>query len=160
MAHVLSAGHGDEGEVGVVPRPVQVRLRPRAHHALHRVPVAGQGRHLATNHSSYNIWTNQRRVLWPADQSQLTWTQYSSSGPIRGEYCGQLTNHSLPANVDQPATVELTLCHGLAPAEGGVREVVLVPSLQSSLSSDKSPGLAFNSSFKKSDLPHIQDLAN
>ena len=34
--------------------------------------------------------------MWPADQSQLTWPQYSSSGPIRGEYCDQLTNHSSP----------------------------------------------------------------
>ena len=45
---------------------------------------------------SLQLWTNQKRVLWPADQSQLTWLQYSSSGPIRGEYCGQLTNHSSP----------------------------------------------------------------
>ena len=42
-------------------------------------------------------WTNQRWVLWPADQSQLTWSQYSSSGPIRDEYCCQVTNHSSPA---------------------------------------------------------------
>ena len=34
--------------------------------------------------------------MLPADQSQLTWPQYSSSGPIRGEYFGQLTNHSSP----------------------------------------------------------------
>ena len=34
--------------------------------------------------------------MWPADQSQLTWPQYSAYGPIRGEYCGQLTNHSSP----------------------------------------------------------------
>ena len=34
-----------------------------------------------------DIWTNQRRVLWQADQSQLTWnSRYSLSGPIRGEY--------------------------------------------------------------------------
>ena len=30
--------------------------------------------------------------MWPADKSQLTWPQYSSSGPIRGESCDQLTN--------------------------------------------------------------------
>ena len=75
VAHVLSAGHGDEGEVGVVPGRVQVSLRPRAHHALHRVPVAGQGRHLATNHSSYDT---------------------------RDEYCGQLTNHSPPGHNTHP----------------------------------------------------------
>ena len=44
------------------------------------------------------LWTNQRRVLWSHDQSQLTWPQSSSSGPIRGEYCGQLTNHSSPGH--------------------------------------------------------------
>ena len=48
------------------------------------------------------LWTNQRQVLWPADQSQLTWPQYSSSGPIRGEYCGQLTDHSSPGHSTHP----------------------------------------------------------
>ena len=48
------------------------------------------------------IWTNQRWVLWPGDQSQPTWPQYSSSGPIRGEYCDQLTNHSSPDHNTHP----------------------------------------------------------
>ena len=47
---------------------------------------------------SIQLWTNQRQVLWPTDQSQLTWPQYSSSGPIRGKYCGQLANHSTPGH--------------------------------------------------------------
>ena len=29
-------------------------------------------------------------------QSKLGWSYYSSSGPIRGEYCDQLTNHCSP----------------------------------------------------------------
>ena len=40
--------------------------------------------------------------MWLVDQSQITWPQYSVSGPIRGEYCGQLTNHSSPGVDDGP----------------------------------------------------------
>ena len=34
--------------------------------------------------------------------TKYSWTQYSSSGPIRGEYCGHLTNRSSPGVDDGP----------------------------------------------------------
>ena len=54
--------------------------------------------------------------MWPADQSQLTWPQYSVSGPIRGEYGGQLTNHSSPGprGAGAPAGVGHGAADGLA----------------------------------------------
>ena len=58
-----------------VPRPTP---QPPVHVGVHRV---------------VQTWTNQRSVS-SINQSHLTWLQYSYSGPIRGEYCVQLTNHS------------------------------------------------------------------